>query len=180
MVATLIGVVSDGFGLAHIIRGEPTPSPTPTPVLAGELKLDRVTEYATFSEWLDELRSLRGQPGVQRVLEREYSPAELDTIGTLLVLDIQLEGYTGRDVRLLWSLLDGDGRRIGDDAYSDREATAFEPEAVRRDATFPIWLPPAPRDGGYRVRLALLDDEDVQLDSVDSARFEALGPERLR
>lgn len=169
IVATALGVASDGFGLIERFRD--TTAPT------GDIAVVRVQEHATFAEWIAELRTSE-QPEAQRVAGDRYTPAELDVIGTMVALRVGLSDARGERVRLLWTLLEPRSPRPADGpGFHDQEATVFEPDAVLRTGIVTVWVRPPPRDGRYALRFELWDDAGVQLASVETPLYSAIGSE---
>lgn len=101
---------------------------------------------------------------------RAYTSEELQRRGYTFLVALSAEEPEGTHLRLRWVLYAADGSRVPGSDYAQVSAD-FTTSASRQERAWPVWVPFPPRDGRYRVRFMLEDDQQRPLDQAQSAPF---------
>ena len=100
----------------------------------------------------------------------DYTPEQLGQVGYKVHFQVQLVGYKGRTCKARWEVFSArTNSRIFLPGWDRvQEPVEMIPDAETDSAAPNFWLPPFRADGPFFVRIAIYDDNGVELTSVNT------------
>ena len=106
----------------------------------------------------------------------DYTPDQLSQTGRVYALTIQLRGERGSKFPLRWFMTDADrAARLRQSGY-DQVPVIFRPRTDNHRRTWPVWIPPPPYTGRFRVTFSLENEQHEPVDQKVTPAFGAPEP----
>jgi hypothetical protein len=135
------------------------------PPIAGTItKLD-LRKNQRFAQYVSDTR----QPSTR------YTDGDLEKVGNVVTVFVQLRGYKNEELHVDWSLFDADtGEQIPGPEFNQVDTLQFTPRSDDHAGTGKLWVPLPRRDGRFFVRVSLIDRRGQTVNERDSQAFESV------